>query len=91
MEFLKSFVILPKKSVGSRTDQPEWTMLSPTSEYLQNRETSKGCTGGGPVGGASDAKVSKEYSDLEQEYGFIEYSGEKKSGKELPLSKNSRV
>ena len=55
MEFLKSFVILPKKSVGSRTDQPEWTMLSPTSEYLQNRETSKGCTGGGPVGGASDA------------------------------------
>ena len=43
------------KSVGSHTGQLEWTMLSPTNGYLQNRETSQGCTGGGPAGGASDA------------------------------------
>jgi hypothetical protein len=36
--------------------QSEWTMLSSTRQYLQNRKTIKrGGTGGGPVGEASDA------------------------------------
>jgi hypothetical protein len=45
-----------QKSVGLLTDQLEWTGLSPTSEYTCKTEKQvKECTGGGPVGGASDA------------------------------------
>ncbi len=53
--FCICILIMPKKSVGSRTDQPEWTMLSGRMNTCKTKKQMKGCTGGGPVGGASDA------------------------------------